>query len=56
MNNETFTSITQMKGKQVYIPSILLKAAGITEGDYIEVTIRRLDPIPVKNPEKDTMQ
>jgi len=40
--NERYTSITRRKGKQVYIPDHLLTVAGIQEGDYIEVTIRKL--------------
>ncbi len=39
---ERYTSITRRKGKQVYIPDHLLTVAGIQEGDYIEVTIRKL--------------
>jgi antitoxin component of MazEF toxin-antitoxin module len=42
LNDDKFTSITQKKGKQVYIPDILLKAAKIQDGDYIEVTIRKI--------------
>jgi antitoxin component of MazEF toxin-antitoxin module len=44
LDNEKFTSITQKKGKQVYIPNILLEAANINDGDYIEVTIRKIAP------------
>lgn len=39
---ETYTSITKRKGKQVYIPDNLLTVAGVQEGDYLEVTIRKL--------------
>jgi antitoxin component of MazEF toxin-antitoxin module len=42
MENEKFTSLTQKKGKQVYIPNILLEAAKVQDGDYIEVTIRKI--------------
>ena len=35
MDNEKFTSITQKKGKQVYIPNILLEAANIKDDDSI---------------------
>jgi antitoxin component of MazEF toxin-antitoxin module len=42
LNDDKFTSITQKKGKQVYIPDILLKAANIQDGDYLEVTIRKI--------------
>lgn len=40
--NERYTSVTRRKGKQVYIPDTLLTVAGIREGDYLEVTIRKL--------------
>lgn len=39
---ETNTSTVQRKGKQIYIPDILLTVAGIKEGDYFEVTVRKL--------------
>lgn len=39
---EKFTSVTRRKGKQVYIPKNLLTVAGIKDGDYLEVTIRKL--------------
>ena len=42
VENEKFTSLTQKKGKQVYIPNILIEAAKIQDGDYIEVTIRKI--------------
>lgn len=42
MENEKFTSLTQKKGKQVYIPNILIEAAKVKDGDYIEVTIRKI--------------
>ncbi|NMO09494.1 hypothetical protein [Methanobacterium subterraneum] len=45
---ETFTSVTRRKGKQVYIPDTLLTVAGIQEGDYLEVTIRKLK-VPTKS-------
>ena len=41
--NERYTSIAQRKGNQVYIPDNLLKVAGIEKGDYLEVTIRKLN-------------
>jgi hypothetical protein len=41
-DNERYTSVTRRKGKQVYIPDTLLTVAGIQEGDYLEVTIRKL--------------
>lgn len=41
-DNERYTSVTRRKGKQVYIPDTLLTVAGINEGDYLEVTIRKL--------------
>jgi|BioPla2DNA2_1021312.scaffolds.fasta_scaffold142599_1 bifunctional DNA-binding transcriptional regulator/antitoxin component of YhaV-PrlF toxin-antitoxin module len=40
--NERYTSITKRKGRQVYIPDNLLTVAGILDGDYLEVTIRKL--------------
>ncbi len=40
--NERYTSITKRKGRQVYIPDTLLTVAGILDGDYLEVTIRKL--------------
>lgn len=40
--NEKFTSLTQKKGKQVYILNILIEATNIHDGDYIEVTIRKI--------------
>ncbi|OPX59819.1 MAG: hypothetical protein A4E25_00865 [Methanobacterium sp. PtaB.Bin024] len=42
VEDERYTSITRRKGKQVYIPDNLLTVAGINEGDYLEVTIRKL--------------
>ena len=43
MTNETYTTVLQRRGKQVYIPDSLLKVANIVKGDYLEVTIRKLD-------------
>ena len=40
--NERYTSIAKRKGNQVYIPDNLLTVAGIKEGDYLEITIRKL--------------
>lgn len=42
MEKEYYTSITKKTGKQVYIPTILLDAANVDDGDYIEVKIRKL--------------
>jgi len=42
MENEYYTSTIQRKGKQVYIPETLLEVAGVEQGDYLEVTIRKL--------------
>lgn len=42
MEEEYYTSITRKTGKQVYIPTILLDAAKVEDGDYIEVKIRKL--------------
>lgn len=49
LDDETYTSVTQRKGKQVYIPDKLLTVAGITEGDYLEVKIRKLKVTPDEN-------
>ena len=43
MEEEYYTSITKKTGKQVYIPNILLEAANIRDGDYIEVKIRKIE-------------
>ena len=43
-DNERYCSTVQRKGRQVYIPEALLVVAGIGEGDYMEVTIRKLKP------------
>ena len=43
-DNERYCSTVQRKGRQVYIPEALLVVAGINEGDYMEVTIRKLKP------------
>lgn len=48
LENERYTSVTRRKGKQVYIPDTLLTVAGIQEGDYLEVTIRKLK-VPKEN-------
>lgn len=40
---EYYTSITKKTGKQLYIPNILLEAANIQDGDYIEVKIRKIN-------------
>ena len=42
MENEYYTSITKKIGKQVYIPNILLEAADVQDGDFIEVKIRKI--------------
>lgn len=42
MEEEYYTSITKKTGKQIYIPNILLEAANVQDGDYIEVKIRKL--------------
>ncbi|MCZ3367073.1 MULTISPECIES: hypothetical protein [Methanobacterium] len=42
MEEEYYTSITKKTGKQIYIPNILLEAANVQEGDYIEVKIKKL--------------
>lgn len=42
MNDERFTSIVERKGKQIYIPDILLRAAEIKDGDLVEITIRKI--------------
>jgi len=44
VDNERYCSTVQRKGRQVYVPDALLVVAGIGEGDYIEVTIRKLKP------------
>lgn len=44
VENEKYTSTIQRKGKQVYIPETILRVAGIEEGDYLEVTIRKIEP------------
>lgn len=42
MGDERFTSIVERKGKQIYIPDILLRAGKVKEGDLVEVTIRKI--------------
>lgn len=42
MNDERYTTIAERKGKQIYIPDILLRAADIEEGDLVEITIRKV--------------
>lgn len=50
---EYYTSITKKTGKQVYIPGILLEAANIQDGDYIEVKIRKLKTKNVKEHDEE---
>lgn len=42
MENEYYTSTIQRKGKQVYIPETLLEVAGVEQGDYLEVKIKKI--------------
>ena len=45
MENDKYTSIVERKGKQIYIPDILLRAAGIEEGDLVEISIKKINQV-----------
>jgi len=43
MENDYYGAIAKKIGKQMYIPNILLEAAEVENGDYIEIKIRKIN-------------